>query len=152
MHRHNTELVRGHCRTAVFTIWYDWRRVLLQMCVVSAGLDPARGGQFAHDRLPCRERPSGLKARFQRSARGRIGRLRSSYIGPGPFLHPASRIGRWPKRELPFCLKWEVPFDGAGCPNRAPKSGSHFLIPKWEVVGQKREVVCEVSITAPIFS
>jgi hypothetical protein len=31
-----------------------------------------------------------------------------------------------------------------------PKSGSHFLIPKREVVGQKREVVFEVSIMAPI--
>jgi hypothetical protein len=60
-------------------------------------------------------------------------------------LDSASRIGH-----LPFWLKWEVPFDRAGCPNMGPKSGSHFLIPKWEVVGQKREVVFEVSIMAPI--
>ena len=41
-------------------------------------------------------------------------------------------------------------FDSARCPNRASESGSRFLIPKWEVVGQKREVVCEVPITAPV--
>jgi hypothetical protein len=41
-------------------------------------------------------------------------------------LLAASRIGHLPFWHLPFWLKWEVPFDRAGCPNMGPKKRLPF--------------------------